>query len=109
RLAPEGAEAAPQARRRRDPLPRHDARAPWRAPLPRELELEGRNVHEDVGVAELPRDPAPALEVQLDLPDAVDHGDVEGGERFVVHNAPGLETHERLIPLHRSRETGVER
>ena len=42
------------------------------------LELEGRDVDEDVAVAELLGQPPPALEVQLDLRDAIRGGGVPG-------------------------------
>src|SRR5205085_4217252 len=47
----------------------HDTRVPHADPVPHELEAERRYVHEDVRIAELARDPPPALEVQLDLSD----------------------------------------
>jgi hypothetical protein len=55
--------------------------------IPHELELEPGDVHHHRRIAEPARDPAPALEVQLDLADPLLDGDVQLGERPVAHDA----------------------
>ena len=59
-------------------LPRHHPHREGGLALLDRLELEGRDVDEDVAVAELLGQPPPALEVQLDLRDAIRGGGVPG-------------------------------
>ena len=68
-------------RRRAVRLARHHAHLQRRLPAVERREVEGGDVHEDVLVAERLRQPAPPLEVQLELADPRRHGDVQRGHR----------------------------
>ena len=70
--------------------------------------MEGRNVGEDVALAERLREPAPALEVELDLADAVLDGHVQGGEDLAVQAAVRGQAVAALEPLERILGLGVE-
>jgi hypothetical protein len=86
---------------RRVGLAGNDTRAPGGNSASDQLEVESRNVHQHVRIPELAGDPAPALEVQLDLPDALADWHVELFERRLRHDAVdrkpmgGLETTDR--------------
>ena len=73
----------------------------------RQHEREGRNVDEGVRIAEVRREPAPALEIQLDLPDARGRFYVELRARARSHDAIGLEPLERLESPHGTIEIGI--
>ena len=65
-----------------------DAHGERFAPVLVGVELEGRHVDEDGAPARLPSLPPPALEVQLDLEDAVLDGNVEGVDGLAI-DEPG--------------------
>ena len=70
-------------------------------------QVEVRNVHHEVAVAEIVRHPAPALEVQRDLADALSSGTFNAASVVLIQDPGGFDRVELLERLHRGFDVRV--